>query len=324
MRRRELLITLGGAAAAAPALRAETKPVPLIGYLHAIKPPATLVDQFRDGLAEQGYFEGQNLAIEYRSAEGHYDRLPSLAAALVLRGVDLIAAFPTVSARAAKAATNMIPIVALMGADPLSAGLSDSLSHPSGNLTGISQLVSATDAKRLELLHELVPNARTIAYLENPTLWNAQDNRRTVEAAAGTLGVTLFVADASREDELIRAFAAMAKQRPEALLIGTDPFFLMERDRFVAIAEQMHLPTMYFFREFVTAGGLISYGTSLGGGYRQVGIYVGKILHGAKPADLPIAQQSEKVELVVNLKTAKALDLTIPPLILARADEVIE
>jgi putative ABC transport system substrate-binding protein len=325
MRRRGLILLLGGMMIAASALRAQEKPMPVIGYLNAAKSTPGMLDEFRNGLAENGYHEGQNVLIEYRWAEGQYDRLPAFAAELVRRPVDVIvAAGGAISGRVAKAATNTIPIVALMGGDPVSAGLADSLSHPGGNMTGVAQLVTEADAKRLQLLHELVPAAKTLAYLENPTLPNSESPTRNVESAARTLGVTLSVVKASRDSSLAAAFAAISQERIGALLVGADPFFFMQRDLLVTLAERHAVPTMYFFREFVTAGGLISYGTRLGDAYHQIGVYTGRILKGARPADLPIAQQSEKIELVVNLNTAKSLGLTVPQSILAGADEVIE
>ena len=325
MRRRELMLLLGGTMITARALRAQQKAMPVIGYLNAARSTPGMLDEFRNGLAEHGYQEGQNVLIEYRWAEGQYDRLPAMAAELVRRPVYVIVGTGgAVSGRVAKAATNTIPIVALMGSDPVAMGLADSLSHPGGNVTGVAQLVTEADAKRLELLHELVPAASTVAYLENPTLPNSQSATRNVEAAARTLGVMLSVVTASYDSGLDAAFAAISQQRIGALLIGADPFFFMQRDQIVTLAQRHAVPTMYFFREFVTAGGLISYATRLADAYHQIGVYTGKILKGARPADLAIAQQSEKIELVINLKTANALGLTIPQSILVRADEVIE
>jgi putative tryptophan/tyrosine transport system substrate-binding protein len=326
MRRRDLVALMVGAAIGAPRRgRAQQRGMPVIGYLNATKPIPALLDEFRNGLAENGYREGQNVVIEYRWAEGQYDRLPGLAAELVRRRVDVIVATGgTPPGQAARAATNTIPIVILSGADPVAAGLVGSLSHPGGNVTGVSQLVSESDAKRLELLHELVPAAGTIAYLENPTFPGAREPEENIVAEARTLGVKLSVIKATTDRDFGAAFATISQARTGALLIGPDPFFFAQQDQLVALSARNSVPTMYFFREFVTAGGLISYGTRLGEGYRQVGVYAGRILRGAKPADLPIAQQSEKIELVINLKTAKALGLAIPPSILARADEVIE
>jgi ABC-type uncharacterized transport system substrate-binding protein len=323
MRRRELLLA-APAMMAARAVRAQQKAMPVIGYLNASNPTPTL-DEFRNGLAEQGFYEGLNVTIEYRWAEGQYDRMPAMAVELVRHPVDVIVATGgTLSGRAAKAATATIPIVVLSGGDPINAGFTDSFSHPSRNITGVAQLVTELAAKRLQLLHEVAPGADTIAYLENPTLPYAQIETQTVETAARTLGVNLRVIKASSDRDIATAFVALARDRAGALYVGSDPFFFMQRDQIVAHAQQDSIPTMYFFREFAIAGGLMSYGTRLSDGYREVGTYTGKILKGAKPADLPIAQQSERIELVVNLKTAKALGLTMPPSILARTDEVID
>ena len=325
MRRRELMLLAGGMMIQARTLRAQQKAMPVIGFLSAGSHTPGALDEFRKGLAENGYYEGHNVLIEYRWAEGRYDRLPALAAELVRHPVDVIVTGGgAISGRVAKAATKTVPIVALIGGDPVAAGLSDSFSHPGGNVTGVAQLVTETDAKRLQLLHELVPDAKTIAYLENPTLPNAENPARNVESAARTLGVRLSVVRASSDTSLAAAFAAISQEQAGALLVGADPFFFMQRDRLVALAERHAVPTMYFFRAFVTAGGLISYASKLADAYRQIGAYAGRILKGARPADLPIARQSEKIELVINLKTAKALGLAVPPSILARADEVIE
>jgi putative ABC transport system substrate-binding protein len=304
---------------------AQQRAMPVIGYLNSIRPIPALLDEFRNGLAENGYREGQNVVIEYRWAEGRYDRLPALAADLVRRGVDVIvAAGGTPPGQAARAATDTIPIVILSGTDPVAAGLVDSLSHPGGNVTGVAQLVSESDTKRLELLHELVPAAGTIAYLENPTFPTARAREENIAAQARALGVKLSVIKATTDREFGAAFATISQARIGALLIGPDPFFFAQQDQLVALSARNSVPTMYFFREFVAAGGLISYGTRLAEGYRQVGVYAGRILKGAKPADLPIAQQSEKIELVINLKTAKSLGLAVPTSLLARADEIIE
>jgi len=317
-------VLLAGAAISSPkAGHAQQHPLPVIGYLSTVKPASTLQD-FLSGLAENGFVEGQNVAIEYRWAEGRYDRLSDLAAELVRRRVDVIVAVGgAMSGRAAKAATDTIPIVVLSGDDPVAAGFAETLSHPGGNVTGVAQLVVESDAKRLELLHELMPGQARIAYLENPNATNAERNAQVLEAASRTLGVKLAVLRASSERDLDPAFATISQARMPALLLANDPLFFMERDRLVALAARHALPTMYFFREFVAAGGLMSYGTSLADGYRQVCVYTAKILRGARPADLPIAQQT-KIELVINLKTAKALGLTVPASLLARADEIIE
>ncbi len=327
MRRREFIAMIGATVAAqSRGVRAQQQSaMPVIGFLNSTKPTPALLDEFRNGLAENGYYEGQNVVIEYRSAEGLYDRLPALADELVRRRVDVIVATGGgISGQAAQAATTTIPIVVLYGGDPVRAGLAGSFSHPGGNVTGVAQLVGASEAKRLELLHELMPGADTIAYLENPTFLGSEGETQKIGAEARTLGVKLFVLKASNDGDFAAAFATISQERIGALLVGADPFFFMQRDQLVALSARNSVPTMYFFREFVTAGGLISYGTRLAEGYRQIGVYTGKILKGTKPADLPIAQQSEKIELIINLRTAKALGLTIPPLLFARADEVIE
>jgi len=326
MRRRDLITLLGGTAAMVPiAARAQGAPMPVIGYLSANAPIPDLLKELRSGLAESGFYEGQTVVIEYRSAEGRYDRLPGLAADLIRRRVDVIVTGGgTLSARAAGAATSTIPIVALIGADPVAMGMVGSLSHPGGNVTGVAQLVTESDSKRLQLLHELVPAASTIAYLVNPTLPNVVRNTESIAADGRALGVTITVVKASTDGDLPAAFAAVSKSRVGALLVSADSYFFMRREEIVALSAGIAVPTMYFFREFVIAGGLISYGTRLADAYRQMGVYVARILKGAKPSDLPITQQSENIELVINLKTANALGLTIPPSLLARANEVIE
>jgi putative ABC transport system substrate-binding protein len=315
-----------GAVIGAPhAGRAQQRAMPVIGYLNAIRPIPALLDEFRNGLAENGYREGQNVLIEYRWAEGRYDRLPALAAELVRRRVDVIVATGgSPPGQAARAATDTIPIVILSGTDPVAAGLVGSLSHPGGNVTGVAQLVSESDTKRLEILHELVPAAGTIAYLENPTFPTARAREENIATQARALGVKLLVIKATTDRDFGAAFATISQARIGSLLIGPDPSFFAQQDQLVALSARHSVPTMYFFREFVTAGGLISYGTRLAEGYRQVGVYAGRILKGVKPADLPIAQQSEKIEMVINLKTAKSLGLAVPTSLLARADEIIE
>jgi len=325
VRRRTLLCALGAAMALPLAARAQQKPMPVIGYLSTIASFPALLDEFRRGLAEMGFVEGQNLRIEYRMAAGDYERLPALVAELVRMPVDVIvAAGGSHLGDGGEGRNHKIPIVVISGEDPVKLGLAQSLARPGGNLTGVSQLVVAADAKRLELLHELVPAAGRIAHLVNPT--NAEAERRAgdLASAAGLLGVELRFLKASKSEDFVDVFDTIARQELRALNIGADPFFISVRDELVALAQRHAVPTMYFFREFVGAGGLISYGSKLSGAYRQVGVYAGRILEGAKPADLPIVQQSEQLELVINLKTADALHLPIPPTLRARADEVIE
>jgi putative ABC transport system substrate-binding protein len=326
VRRRDLIVLLGGTAAAAwpRALRAQQKAMPVIGFLATTSPGAyaPYMAAFRQGLSETGYVEGQNLAIEYRWAEGHYDRLPALAADLVGRKVDVIVARSTPSARAAKSATSTIPIV-FTGSDPVADGLVASLARPGGNLTGFSIFARELNPKRLELLSELVPQARVIALLMNPTNRGSEGFARDVQEAARTKGVQLPILRAVTEGEIDAAFASLVQVQAGALLVGADPFFESRRDRVVALASRHAVPAIYAWREFAASGGLISYGTSLTALSREVGISAGKILKGARPADLPV-QQPTKFELVINLKTAAALGLTVPQALLARADEVIE
>jgi putative ABC transport system substrate-binding protein len=322
MRRRELLL-LGGAITAAGAVRAQQKAMPVIGYLSSTSPGAYLA-VYRQGLSEMGYVEGQNVAIEYRSAGGRVDRLPALAADLVDRKVDLIAAFGGIdSARAAKNATSTIPIVFLIGTDPVADGLVASLARPGGNLTGFSLLIGELWPKRLELLSELVPQARVIALLVNPNGMNAEGVISVTQEAARARGLQLHVLKADSEIEIDAAFGTVVQRHADALLVSANPFFDTHRDQLLALAARHAVPAIYTWREFATTGGLISYGASLADVNRQLGIYAGKILKGAKPADLPV-QQPTTFKLVINLNTAKALGLTIPPSILARADEVIE
>jgi putative tryptophan/tyrosine transport system substrate-binding protein len=326
MNRRELLLLLGGAMTAARALRAQQKAMAVIGVINTGSPgpsSAPFMAAFRQGLSEAGYVEGQNLAIEYRWAEGHYDRLPALAADLVGRKVDLIMANSPPSALAAKSATSTIPIVFRGGSDPVGEGLVASLARPGGNLTGVSLLANELTPKRLELLSELVPQARVIALLVNPNNSTAERTIRDVQEAARTKGLQLHVLKASSESEIDTAFASLVQLHAGALVVGADPFLSSRREQLVALASRHAVPSIYAWREFADAGGLISYGASLTAGFRLVGTYTGKILKGEKPADLPV-QQPTTFELVVNLNTANALGLSVPPSILARADEVIE
>jgi putative ABC transport system substrate-binding protein len=326
MRRRELLLLLGGMMPAARALRAQQKAMPVIGFLGVASPGpyAPFVAAFRQGLSETGYVEGQNLAIEFRWAEGHYDRLPALAADLVGRKVDVIATSGGgSSARAAKSATSTIPIVFTTGGDPVESGLVASLARPGGNLTGVSMMFTELMPKRLELLSELVPQAAVIALLVNPNNSGTEPMIRDVQQAAHAKGVQVHILQAGTESEIDAAFATLVELHAGALIVSPDPFLGSRRQQLVALASRHAVPAIYEWREFAALGGLISYGPSVAAAFRQAGTYAGKILNGATPADLPV-QQPTTFELVVNLKTAKTLGLTVPPSILARADEVIE
>jgi len=322
--RRELLLLLGGAMTAARSLCAQQKATPVIGYLSssAAGPTAPWIAAFHQGLGETGYVEGQNLTIEYRWAEGHYERLPALAADLVGRGVDVIVTSGTPPAQAAKTATSTIPIVFSVG-DPVGLGLIASLSRPGGNLTGVSNLAVELNPKRLELVSELVPQAKVIALLVNQNNPNTGRNIEDMQSAARLKALQLPILKAGTESEIDAAFATLIELHAGALVVATDPFLNSRRDQLVALASRHAVPAIYYWREFPAAGGLISYGPSNTAAYRQVGIYAGKILKGTKPADLPV-QQPTTFELVVNLTTAKALGVTVPPSILSRADEVIE
>jgi putative tryptophan/tyrosine transport system substrate-binding protein len=323
MRRRQFVTLLGGAAAWPLAARAEQSGMPVIGFLHlgSPQPYATMVAAFLHGLSEAGFVEARNVAIEYRWAENQTDRLPAMAADLVRRGVDVIApAGGPASVRAAQTATTTIPIVFSLGSDPVKMGFVDSLNRPGGNVTGVTFLANELEAKQLDLLSELVPRADAIAYLVNPSNPNTAT---AVRAAGQVLGRRIHVFNASTERDLDLAFAGLGQQRAGALLISPDPLFTSRREQIVSLALRHAVPTMYQFREFVAAVGLISYGVDLKDAYRQHGIYVGRILKGASPADLPVMQPT-KFELVINLKTAKALGLEVSPMLLARADEVIE
>ena len=325
--RRTFLAGTGAVLLAAPlAARAQQKAMPVIGVLNTGWPgpsSAPFMGAFRQGLSEAGYVEGQNVAIEYRWAEGHYDRLPALAADLVGRKVDLIMAGSPPSARAAKSATSTIPIVFRGGADPVGDGLVASLARPGGNLTGVSMLTDGLTAKRLELLSELVPRVGVVALLVNPNDATAERVIRDVQEAARAKGLQLHVLKASSESEIDTAFASLVQLYAGALVVGADPFLSSRREQLVALASRRAVPSIYAWREFAASGGLISYGASLTLAFRLVGHYAGKILKGAKPGDLPV-EQATKFELVINLKTAKALGLTIPPSLLQRADQVIE
>jgi putative tryptophan/tyrosine transport system substrate-binding protein len=328
MRRREFITLLGGAVAAWPvAAGAQQAAMPVVGVLSAEWPDlfADRLRAFHDGLRQTGYVEGRNVTIEYRWAEGQNARLPTLAAELVRRQVSVIVtAGSTPAALAASAATTTIPIVFYLGADPVDIGLVTSLSRPGGNLTGVVTLNVEVAAKRLELLHELVPTATIVALLLNPTSPTlAETMTRDLQAAARTLGLQLHVLHASSEREFDTVFATLVQLQAGALVIGADALFNSRSEQLAALALHHSVPTIYQYRAFAAAGGLISYGGNISDLYRQAGVYAGRILAGAKPADLPV-QQSTKVELIVNLKTARALGLTVPLTLLARADEVIE
>ena len=323
MKRREFITLLGGAAVWPIAARAQQPTVPLLGLLTGSGQDDRWLGALRHGLKELGYIEGRNVAIKHRSADGHFDRLPALAAELAADPAALIIAIAPSAALAAKAATASIPIVFMTGADPVELGLVSSLNRPNGNVTGINFLVKTLAAKRLELLRELVPGATLIGFFSNPTNPASEPEIRDVQDASRALGLQLQIMHASSESGIETAFASFAQQRIAAVLVAGDSFFLSRRDQLIAAAARHAIPTSYQLREFVAAGGLISYGTDLIDAYRLTGIYAGRILKGAKPADLPV-QQSVKFELAINSKTAKALGLVVPPSLLAIADEVIE
>jgi putative tryptophan/tyrosine transport system substrate-binding protein len=325
-RRREFIALLGSAVAWPLAARAQQPAVPVIGVLGGNTPAEwrPFVAAFNDGLKEVGYVDGQNLLSEYRWAEGDYAQLPALATDLVRHKVALIAAIGGVNyALAAKAATAEIPIVFLTGRDPVELGFVDSLNRPNGNLTGVSLLNDTLTAKRFELLRELVPNAVTVGFLINPNNRNHQSHARTLEAVASGGGQRLIVVGAGSDRDFEPSFSTLSRERVEGLIVAADPFLDSQRERLVKLAIRHAVPTIFQWREFVQAGGLVSYGTSLADAHRQQGIYAGKILRGARPADLPVVQPT-KFELFVNRRTAKALGIDVPTSILLRADEVIE
>ncbi len=325
MRRREFIAGLAGAAAWPLAARAQQPALPVVGFLHTSTPEAftEIVSGFRRGLKESGYVEGQNLTVEFRWAENQYDRLPALAAELVRRPVAAILAAGG-APLAAKAATATIPIVFVMGeGDPVELGLVASLDRPGGNITGITPITSVLGPKRLELLHHMVPTVGVVAILVNPNFPDTAIQEREAQSAARLLGLQLHVLRAATEGDLDAAFAAISQLRAGALLVGNDTYFNSRREWIAALAARHKVPAIYSFRDYAVAGGLMSYGPSLVDSHRQAGIYIGRILMGEKPADLPVMRPT-KFEFVINLKTAKALGLDVPPMLLALSDEAIE
>lgn len=322
MRRRDFIKGVAGSVTTWPiAARAQQALTPVVGYLAAADPlPAAA---FREGLKEIGFAEGQNLTIEFRSAHGQYDRLPALAAELVARRVDVIAALPTPAALAAKAATTAIPIVFAVGTDPVEAGLVESLNRPGSNLTGLSFFTFTLMKRRMELLHELVPESQLIAVLVNPANENVQSDRKSAQEAAIALGWKIQLFQAHTADEIDAAFAALGQIGARGLVLGNDPFFNSRRDQIAHLAIRQTIPVVAPLREYVTAGGLMSYGTSLADILHQFGVYTGRVLKGEKPAGLPVIQPT-KFEFVINLQTAKIIGIQVPPTLLALADKVIE
>jgi putative ABC transport system substrate-binding protein len=323
--RREIITLLGGAAAWPLAARAEQAAMPVVAFMSARSPETSmdLLAAFRRGLAENGFVEGQNVAIEVRWARGEYDSVAAMAADLASRRVAVIAVAGSPVASAAKAATTTIPIVFTVAVDPVEAGLVASLNRPGGNLTGMTTLGVEVGPKRLDLLRELIPTATIVAALVNPTNSNAETQSRDLEATAHTLGLQIHVLHASTDRDLDAAFAILGQLRPGGLVIGADLFLTSRIEQLAALALRYSVPAIFQYRQFVSSGGLMSYGTSPADSYHQMGVYTGRILKGEKPANLPV-QQATKVELIINLRTAKALGLTIPPALLARADEMIE
>jgi putative tryptophan/tyrosine transport system substrate-binding protein len=327
MRRREFIGLLGGATAAWPlAAQAQQPAMPVVGFLGtgSSRSDAFRVAAVRQGLMEAGYVEGRNVAFECSWAEDQYGRLPALASELVRRDIAVIVAIGGItSALAAKSATATIPIVFEIGGDPIETGLVASLNRPGGNITGVTNLIGTLAAKQFEVMHQTVPDAALIGFLVNPTLADSAAQTKNALAAAESVGQKMVVVQARTDSELETAFITLVQQRAGALVVGADPYFNTQRERIVELAARQRLPTMYSLREFAAAGGLMCYGTSIIEALRISGLYAGRILKGEKPGDLPV-QQSTKVELVINLKTAKALDIAVPLSLLGRADEVIE
>jgi putative ABC transport system substrate-binding protein len=326
MRRRDFIKAIAGSTAAWPLAARGQQATPVIGFLNSASAVewSPFVAAFRQGLSETGYVEGQNVAIEFRWAEGHYDRLPALAADLVRAGVAVIVATGgATSALAAKQTTTSIPIVFSTGGDPVKEGFVANINRPGGNVTGVNVLTTGLAAKRLEILHEVIPSASVIGVLINPNNASAEAQSAIVQDAGRTMGQKVLILHASSERDFEAVFATIVQTQIDALSVGADPFFSSHRNQLIALAARYRIPAIYEWREFVQAGGFMSYGSNLADGYHQIGVYAGRILKGEKPGDLPVVQ-STKVEFAVNLKTAKALGVTVPLPLLGRADEVIE
>jgi putative ABC transport system substrate-binding protein len=326
MKRREFILALGGAAVWPAAARAQRSALPVIGFLSSAsaEPYKPYVSAYRGGLHESGFVEGKNVAMEFRWAEGHYDRLPSLAAELIDRQVTIIAASGGLpSVLAAKAATQTIPIVFTLGSDPVQFGIVASLNRPGGNITGVSLLAYLLDAKRVELLHQLVPSAKVLAMLVNPKSMQVETQLADFQGAIRSLGLDQIVLEASTAEDIDTAFTSLVERRGNALVVSADAFLLSRRDQIIALAARNMVPSIYEWREFPNAGGLMSYGVSLKDAYRQAGAYAGRIIKGEKPSDMPVVQPT-KFELVINLRTAKALGIAVPQTLQVAADEVLE